>query len=296
MIREEDFRDPVCPFDASAYTGQSPDARIPMDRVIEKEDRYLASDDYEGAERHLRYWLAEAGSTGDVRGKLQVLNELMGVLRKAGKEGPAFEAAAQALALAGSPPVGERSMLAASTYVNAATVYKTFMQAEKGIPLFEKALPVFGEACPDGDPRIGGLYNNYALALNDLGRCDEALAYYRKAMERMGTCRDGHLEQAITCLNMCDARMNRDASYVLEDGTPCGPEDPDGYISVPAETDRQVHAWLDEAEALLNRPVTSENGYCAYVYERCADSFDWYGRPAYGADLRRRARRIREAL
>ena len=48
---------------------------IPIGRIIEKLDSYLNQNDYASAERHLRYWLSEAETCHDMRGKLTVLNE-----------------------------------------------------------------------------------------------------------------------------------------------------------------------------------------------------------------------------
>ena len=39
---------------------------ISLDRILDKLDGYLHKNDYTSAERHLRYWLAETESVGDV--------------------------------------------------------------------------------------------------------------------------------------------------------------------------------------------------------------------------------------
>ena len=53
----------------------------PLNRIIEKLDSYLHSNDYNGAERHLKYWLEESGMARDDRAELMLLNELMGLYR-----------------------------------------------------------------------------------------------------------------------------------------------------------------------------------------------------------------------
>ena len=50
---------------------------IPKDRVLDKLDSLLQSNDYAGAKRMLQYWLSEAEYTGDSSGVLLMQNELM---------------------------------------------------------------------------------------------------------------------------------------------------------------------------------------------------------------------------
>ena len=48
---------------------------LPTERILSKLDSYFAKNDYEGAERHLKYWLNEAIFSKDYRTKLMVCNE-----------------------------------------------------------------------------------------------------------------------------------------------------------------------------------------------------------------------------
>jgi hypothetical protein len=72
---------------------------IPQKRIIDKMNEYMSRLDYAGAERHLKYWLAEARATGDRRGELTVLNELIGHARKTDQRELARRSAEEALAL-----------------------------------------------------------------------------------------------------------------------------------------------------------------------------------------------------
>ena len=60
---------------------------IPRDRVLDKLDSFLKSNDYESATRLLNYWLSEDEYTSDNHGKLLIANELMGLTRKLGLNG-----------------------------------------------------------------------------------------------------------------------------------------------------------------------------------------------------------------
>ena len=70
---------------------------IPKDRVLDKLDLLLKSNDYSGAKRLLEYWLSEAVYTGDGQGVLLMQNELMGLSRKMGEKEQALKYAHDAL-------------------------------------------------------------------------------------------------------------------------------------------------------------------------------------------------------
>ena len=287
-----DYTDPICPFDLSEWQKEAPVESVPMDRIIAKEDEYLGKNDYAGAERHLLYWLGDAKAGNDFRGAFQIENELMGLYRKSGKEKEARAHAETALQMALDPRIGAESTGAATAYINAATVYKTFDRADEGIALFEKARKIYERDLPAGDARLGGLYNNMALALTDLGRAEEALGLYEKAVAWMRKVPGSELEIAISYLNICDSLMARDARVVNEAGEATTEDDPDACLVVPPETDREIDAYLDRAWALLHEESVPRNGYYAFVCEKCAPSYDYYGREEQAAELRKRSEEI----
>ena len=244
---------------------------ISTERILSKLDEYLHRNDYASAERHLLYWLSEADRGKDARTELLVRNELMGIYRKNGREKEAIGAADAAVekirALDISHQVG-----AATTFLNAATVYKAFGRAERAIGLFEEARRVYESELPSGDERLGGLYNNMALALVDLGRFSEADELYKRAVSVMEGIDGGDLEVAITYLNMASAA---EAELGLENA--------DGIIS----------EYVEKAEALLESHE-NRDGYYAFVCEKCAGVFGYYGYFVYEKELSERARRIYE--
>lgn len=94
-LSKEDYEEPRC------LLNMHPEVKpIPVGRVIEKLDSYLNRNDYSAAERHLEYWLAEAETGNDDRGKLTVLNEQIGFYRKTDKEAECLKAVSAALSLA----------------------------------------------------------------------------------------------------------------------------------------------------------------------------------------------------
>ncbi len=244
---------------------------ISAERILGRLDEYLDKKDFAAAERHLAYWLSEAEAAGDGRVEMLVRNEQMGLFRKLGRREEALSAVEATLgriaALGLSGTVG-----AATALLNAATVYKAFSLAEQALPLFVEAREIYERELDPSDARLGGLYNNMALALCDLRRFPEANELYRRAVSVMERAPRGELEVAITYLNMAEAA-----------------ECEHGALAA----DETVRAHLLAARALLDAH-TVRDGYYAFVCEKCASVFDYYGQFAYAAELSARAGRIYE--
>lgn len=237
---------------------------IPVVRMREKLDTYVNRRDYDGAARHLEYWLAEARAAGDGRGEFVVLNEMMGVYRKKGDRDRALQSADAAVALIEVLDNGN-TIGAGTAYVNAGTVCDCFGLPEKALSHFEAAKAVYENSLPPEDERLGGLYNNMALALADLGRYEEAFSFYEKALAVMELQPKGKLEQAITYLNMANAAEAMRGFEAAEE---------------------EINDYLRTAEALLSDPALPRDGYYAFVCEKCAPTFGYYGWFLTASELR----------
>ena len=272
-IGKEDYEEPLCLLNMDGNIPEEERAlsAVPIERVIEKLDSYFFSKDFEGAERHLLYWLAEAKAGRDRRGELSILNELMGFYRQTGKKDEAYDSASQGLGLVKKMGM-EDTISAATTYLNAATVYKTFEESEKAVPLYEKAKVLYEKYLPGEDKKLGGLYNNMGLALTDVGRYEEADECYKKAIGIMEST-DRDLEAAISYLNLADEVSLRLGSIGAE----------------PLVTE-----YLDRAAALLDKKKDMKSGYYAYVCEKCATVYGYYGYFMYESELKARAESIYE--
>ena len=270
-LKQEDYAEPQC-----LLCGPDPQSkeaaitRIPTGRVIEKLDAYFAKNDLSGAERHLRYWEKEAQEGGDDRGHYTVCNELMGLYRKLGRREEALAYAARTLTLAEALGMTE-NVTGATALLNAGTVYKAFGAPEKGLPLFEQARAIYETQLRPDDDRLAGLYNNMALTLVDLGRFEEAEALYRKALDLTQRTPGMQGDAAISLLNLANLIEARDG---LLDGN------------------EQICDCLDKAEALLNDPALPHDGYHAFVCEKCAPTFGYYGYFAFSRELEERAEQI----
>ena len=94
---------------------------------------------------------------------------------------------------------------------------------------------------------------------------------FRKAYEAMSRVSGGKPEMAITCLNMADAVC---AGKGMEKG------------------EKRIYELLDKAQDLLDDPDIRRDGYYAFVCEKCAPSFSYYGYFQYAGELEERSREI----
>lgn len=270
-LRAEDYAEPRCLLCDEPHGAKPKAKHIPQQRVLAKFDEYTSRSDYAGAERHMLYWLEEARLGGDLQGQFQIQNELMGLYRKTAQKEKAFDSMNDALSLAKELGVENRTD-GATAFLNAATVCDAFDQPERSLPLFEHARSVYEKELPPDDPRMGGLYNNMALTLVSLERFDEADKLFRRALDVMAKAPNGALEQAITYLNMADA----------------------AYAQFGSGADDTVNDDLETALGLLENETLPRNGYYAFVCEKCAPTFLYYGWTSYGEELQERARSIYE--
>lgn len=266
IISHEDYAEPACPFCNPTKT----ESFIPTDRVVAALDRYLDKNDYDGALKTLLYWEEEAKKIGDDRGLLTVENELCGLYRKLSKKDEAYDACEKVLSLIDKLEVG-KTVTAGTALLNVATVYKAFGEAQRGLPLFDRALEIYGANLREDDPAFGGLYNNKGLALCDLGRFDEALDCYKKAIEIMKNVPSGEWDAAISYLNAADV-------YYRDKGQ---------------EAEAEIERCIETAWELLNGDEP-QNGYYAFVAEKCAPTFGYYGYFFYERELKARAKKIYE--
>jgi len=201
-----------------------------------------------------------------------VRNELVGHYRKVGHRDKALANGDAALALLRELDF-DGTISAGTTYTNVATACNAFGENHRALYLFEKARAVYESSPRTAPDLLGGLYNNMALTYVAQGRFDEAFALYEKAIHVMAKVPGGVLEQAITCLNMADATVARKGMEQAE---------------------AEVNALLDRAWDLLNDPSAPRDGYYAFVCEKCAPSFSYYGYFLAADELTKRAEGIYE--
>ncbi len=270
ILSPEDYVEPRCLLCDDPYGHKTEVKAVPQQRIIEKMDEYMSRRDYDGAGRHLNYWLEEARLGRDLRGQLMLHNELAGHYRKIGDRERAIEHAEAALQMTAALGF-EDSASGGTSYVNAATVFHAFGDPVRALGWFEKARKVYEADRGTSRALLGGLYNNMALCCCALEDYDQAFSLYERAMDTMAELPAGQLEQAITCLNKADAL------YKMR-----GPE----------ESEREIRDLLDQAADLLSESHGAEEGYYAFVCEKCAPAFEYYGYFLDAENLKRRAEEI----
>lgn len=245
---------------------------IPRDRILDKLDSLLQENDYQGAKRLLQYWLSEAEYSRDGQGILLILNELMGLSRKLGEKEEALKYASSALEQVEKMGIGN-NVGAATTYLNSATVYKAFDMVTEALVLFEMAQEIYEKNLSPTDERLGGLYNNMGLALVDAKEYRQAEEKYKKALLIMESNPEKEPEQAITYLNMATAK---EMEYGL------------------SKAQEMIDELIKKAMECMEEGKDRTDGNYAFVCEKCASVFGYYGYEDYALKLKERCRRIYE--
>lgn len=269
-LKREDYVEPSCSCEAGVFENPDRVRPIPKERIVSKMNEYMSRRDYDEAERLLKYWMEEAKLGSDLRGQLFLRNEMIGHYRKRGKREEAFSCIEEALRLLSVLEM-ENTITAGTTYVNAATACQAFDEAGRAYELFLKAERIYETTDGVSPELLGGLYNNMALTCTALQRFSEARSRYEKAMKVMADVPGGRLEQAITCLNLADLEK---AEAGMEQG------------------EQKIFALLDRAAELLEDPEAPKDGYYAFVCEKCAPVFSYYGYFRVAERLSRQAEEI----
>lgn len=303
---------------------------VPQRRIIEKMNDYMSRRDYGGAERHLLYWLDEAKLGRDLRGQLMLQNELIGHYRKTAQRESFMESAGKALELLELLGM-EDTISAGTTYVNIATACNAFGEYSRSMEMFRRARAAYEGSSYTEPQLLGGLYNNMALTCAALGEraaeresegsapesagsagerdmnaqewYEEALELYEKALHLMAEVPDGELEQAITYLNMANTV---EAQLGMEEGESriCGlVERAEELLEKKSDEllgkDDALSALLSgdrEALSSLSRETRARLGYFAFVCEKCAPTFSYYGYFLTAEKLAERADRLAGVL
>ena len=232
MLKKEDYEEPRC------VLCMNPKSRIPIDRVLEKYDSYIEEKEYDRAESHLRYnKLEEAVLTAS------------GTVSKVEKYG------------------FSDTITGATAILNAGTVYRAAGENEKSAACYERAEKVYETELKEGDDRLGGLYNNFASALTELGEFGKAEERFKKALKIMDGTKNGKLECAITYLNLADLYEKRDGSV---------------------EAESLTDEMLTNAFELLTDEKDKKNAYYEFVLDKCIPAYDHFGQFIRSAELKSR--------
>ncbi len=270
MLDEFDYKEPVCPLcdgkDFYYPKKDGPLGHIPVDRIISKVDSLFDKNDYTEAGRLLVYWENEAKALRDKHGELAIESELIGFYRKQNNKEKGLKSVERALVLI-EELNQDGTVSGATILLNCATAYKAFGMAQKAMPLYLCTEEIYKKSLQENDSRFGGLYNNMALALADLGKFQEAENSYFSALRVMEKAPHGEAECAITYINL--AHMYDDFSV-----------------------NDKIKECMEKAYALLKSDNLIHDGYYAFVLEKCAPSFAYFGNKAICEEMKQEARSI----
>ncbi len=240
--------------------------------VIKTLDSLLSKNDYKAGCDFLESSIIEAQKIDDGNSLFTLYNECIGIYRKIGEKDKCYFYCNKALEATEILKLSE-NISGATTFINCATAFKAFGEAEKGVSFFQKAKSIYEEKLSPNDKRLAGLYNNFALTLTDLKRFDEAIALYEKAISVLKSYEEEQPETAISYLNMANAV---EAKEGLENSC------------------EKINFLLDKATEILDKSQKANDGNYAFVCEKCASTFGYYGRFFYESELKERARKIYE--
>jgi tetratricopeptide (TPR) repeat protein len=262
-----DSIEPICPFDASAYTG-TPDAEpcareIPVPELIAQLDELYNSGREQEAGAFLERWRQKAAALGDWRGELSLLSELMGHYRRSREAEKGLAAVEDGLALIRQHRMGS-TVSGATVMLNAATTLKCFGRAAESVPVFRHVARVFAEHLDPADYRFAGLYNNMALSYDDVGDVQAAERFFKLALKVLEKTERPGNDCAVTWCNLAELYGKRDAD------------------------DARIEACLDRAWECLTDPALPLDGYHAFTLSKCIPTFDHYGWFLYAKKLRER--------
>ncbi len=255
MLDAFDYKEPKCSFcDGKDFYNpklDGPVGRVPVDRIISKVDECFNKNNFSEAGRLLEYWKNEAVSLNDLAGELSIESELVGFYRKTDNREKGLKSIDRALDLV--EQLNQTHMASGATvYLNSATAFKAFGYAERAIELYQNAEKVYNKVLAVGDARFAGLYNNMALTLVDLKRYKEAEICYKKAIEVICNVENSQPDLAITYVNMA-------------------------HLYELTGNKNKITDCLFSAYNILNKDNLIKNGYFAYVLEKCAPSFEYFG-------------------
>lgn len=272
MLDKFDYAEPNCPLcngkDFYYPKADAPVGHIPVGRIIDKVDGLFGRNDYVEAGRLLVYWRNEAIELRDKRGELAMESELIGYYRKQNDKENGLCSVRRALVLVDELKQNKLAS-GATILINCATAYKAFDMANEALPLYNEAERIYKNTLSENDPKFGGLYNNMALTLAELCRFDEAEDAYRKALDIMAKAQNGEAECAITYINL---------AHMYE---ACGKTE-------------AISGCMDKAYGLLKSESLPHDGYYAFVLEKCAPSFGYFGNEDMYEEFMREAKEIYE--
>ncbi len=226
--------------------------RISVENFIKELDSHFAREDLQGAGRCLLEWRERAVFAGDKNGELTVLNEMIGYYRQTREEKEALEAINSAFLLIEELRIADKPA-SGTIFLNGATTMKSFGKSAEAMDFYEKALKNYRINLNANDPLFAGLYNNMALALQDLKKYEDAEKYFVSAININGNSSGNELETAVSLVNLAHL-----------------------YYEINPE-DEKINSLMEKALDILENEEYFSYPKYAFTCRKCAPSFGFFG-------------------
>lgn len=244
---------------------------ISVDRILAKYDDYISKNDTISALKHLEYWEKEISIVKDdnifnKRSLLTIENELIGMYRQLKLKEKADKVISIALSLIDELEIN-RSASTSVIYTNIATSYKVFEEYDKALYYYNLAFDIYNEKDYDKNTyEYASLLNNYALVLIDTGDYDNANDKFNEAINVLNVLGGKDLEIAMTYLNIAtliDTKDGIDKEDIIDEN-------------------------LNKAMAIFDGSSVTRNSYYAYVCDKAASVYSYFGYFLYAKELKER--------
>jgi tetratricopeptide (TPR) repeat protein len=183
--------------------------------ILNKFDEYLNKNLIKEAGEYLEAEIKKAKEQNDSFTEMTLHNEVVSYHRRTGEQAKAVNAINEILELIEKFEL-KNSVLGANMYLNCATTLNFFDRTADSLPLFERAFEAYVNTIPENDYRFAGFYNNYALALYDTENYNEALRYFRKALNILSLYKGNDSEMAVIFSNLSHLFEKTDDSEMVE--------------------------------------------------------------------------------
>ena len=244
---------------------------ISIDRILSKYDSYISKNDTASALRHLEYWEREISIVKDdnltnKRSLLTIENELIGMYRQLKIKEKADKVIASVLSLIDELDINENTSVA-TIYTNIATAYKVFEEYDKALYYYNLSFDIYNKKEYDKNTyEYASLLNNYALVLIDTFDYDNANNKFLEAIDVLNKIGGKDLEIALTYLNI--------ATLI------------DAKDSIGKE--KEIDDYLEQAKTIFDSDKVVRNSYYAYVCDKAASVYSYFGYFLYAKELRER--------
>lgn len=177
-----------------------------VEAILKQVDEYYGANKGKEAERLLKESVSQAQREGDDNSLLSLLNELIGYYRETSRTEDSYEAAGQALHLAGQMGLTD-SIPYATTLLNAATAYRAGGSLQESLDCYRQAKEVYDRLLPEDDMLKASLYNNVSLLYQEMGEFERAGQCQEKAL-KIAEKNKAAYEAAVSRANLAGTCLN----------------------------------------------------------------------------------------